>query len=279
MPYLSATLARSKQHYPYLSVRRGTANGQGWVLTPLLAQAPATLRHLLVQLAARHGTTDHRYLASQLLIGHVQHLSAVGILSILLDGRLPMLGLDSVAMQWTPTGEARAMALLSPRFWLLPDDRAANHPDAIVLADVGALWQQLSRDIQAHASQLIPPLHEEILSGGGAFGPRGLWLMLADQVASQAIYLAKAVGHAHESPLIVEAILGGAASPLRAKTGVLEIVVAGVRDYFVARSSCCLIHVARDGVGRPLQRCQTCPAYSLADRRERLTAYVRRPHP
>ncbi len=273
---LRATIERCQRHYPYLALELEATSGLGWVLTPILAQTPTAVAHVIAHLSRQFHTTDRRYLTGLLLINHLQQLCAAGILAIMVARRCPLLGVDQVALRYTAQGAVGKMVLLRSQFYALEDDAAADHPDMLKMDNEAALWDYLSRAIEAHAALLIPTLQAEIATSGVKVGDKVLWLILADQIASQTIYLAKGVGQVERAPAIVAALVARPGSALCGKTGVVSIEADGKVDYFVERSSCCFIYIAKDASGRPLNRCLTCPAYARVQRQALLQNYMRR---
>ena len=69
------------------------------------------------------------------------------------DGRLA-LDRAALAFRCHPDEEyPESVALLDTRFWCLPDDPAAGHPDATVVADLPALAAVLRAQVRAHGEE------------------------------------------------------------------------------------------------------------------------------
>ena len=49
--------------------------------------------------------------------------------------------------------------MLDPRFWCLPEDPAADQPDATVVADQAALVAWLRAEVREHAHAFLATLH------------------------------------------------------------------------------------------------------------------------
>jgi len=248
--------------------------GQGWQLSSTLAQNPEHLAYILAQMAHRYHCADLRYLTGLLLNMHLHSILTLGMFSIWQMNCLPFLGMDSIAFQYDLQGQLRQLCLLKPTVYTLADD--VTNIDALRVDDIRVLWEYLREMIVAHAEWLVPALHQHVQAAGQKWGQRALWLMCADQVVSQAIYIAKRLGKTADLDHVVKLLVQYPNSPLCAKTGVFIVEAQGRREYFVKRSSCCFIYLAQDAHGHALQRCRTCPYFSREVRQQLLTDYVRR---
>ena len=70
--------------------------------------------------------------------------------------RVPRLGRAALAFRCHPEDEyPDSIALLDSRFWCLPNDPAADHPDATVVADDDALAAVLRAQVRSHADDFF----------------------------------------------------------------------------------------------------------------------------
>ena len=84
-----------------------------------------------------------------------------------LDRRVPRLHRSAVAFRLAPEAYPEASALLDARFWCLPDDPGAGHPDATVVADEAALAAVLRAEVRGHADAFLEtyPAHGRLPAG------------------------------------------------------------------------------------------------------------------
>ena len=97
--------------------------------------------------------------------------------------RVPRLDRDAVAFRLAAEAYPDAYALLDARFWCLPTDPAADHPDATPVADEPALAAVLRAQVRAHADAFLAEhpsrrrLPRRALLGAFTDGmDTGLWL-------------------------------------------------------------------------------------------------------
>ena len=97
--------------------------------------------------------------------------------------RVPRLDRDAVAFRLAAEAYPDAYALLDARFWCLPTDPAADHPDATAVADEPALAAVLHAQVRAHADAFLAEhpsrgrLPRRALLGAFTDGvDTGLWL-------------------------------------------------------------------------------------------------------
>ena len=70
--------------------------------------------------------------------------------------RVPRLGRAALAFRCHPEDEyPDSVALLDRRFWCLPDDPEADHPDATVVGDEAALAPVLRAEVRSHADDFF----------------------------------------------------------------------------------------------------------------------------
>lgn len=247
----------------YLSIRIGDASEQNTMTTRQLAMHSDVVNNLLGRLSTAYPKSDLRYLCGLLLVNRLSPLALFGLLSILVDDALPSLDVDDVSIDYSSSGIANTLVLLHPH-----DITDVSHFNA------RQKLEHLGEMIEAHGELLIPMLNAFLHRNGIKLGARAFWLILADQIASQAIYAAGLLKRSDGSPALVDALVNRDGSLMNAKTGVLQIEANGSTGYFVERSSCCFIYLARDMYGNTFERCHTCPAHTLNERISQLLYYL-----
>lgn len=151
--------------------------------------------------------------------------------------------LDSAAL--------REVALRPGRFWCLPDDPDAGHPDAVPVPDEASLGAVLRREVIAHATRFLTVYAPQV-----RFGRRTQWAAVTD-VLDKALLLA---GRSFGSPLAGAAdarlVLADGEKPLTSVSRIGEITDdLGRTQWIRRRGSCCFLY-ALPGVEHP---CASCP--------------------
>lgn len=105
----------------------------------------------------RYDGRSHPTAAASYALGWYADISShIGGMCLLLERRVPRLGRDVLAFRRHPEDHyPHAVAFLDSRFWCLPDDPAATHPDATVAADEAALGAILRAEVRAHADDFL----------------------------------------------------------------------------------------------------------------------------
>jgi hypothetical protein len=143
------------------------------------------------------------------------------------------------------------VTFLSPRFRALPDDPAAGHPDAEIVADFDQLRALLVGELtRQHAEPLFATLRE--------VAPYGIPAMRAnyiDRLASAALWIADELGDPELARREVTVLVTLASPNGRSRTGLLEITHpdTGRSRLFLRRGGCCLNYRLP---GR--EKCDTC---------------------
>jgi hypothetical protein len=177
-----------------------------------------------------------------------------------LDRRVPRLHRSAVAFRLAPEAYPEASALLDGRFWCLPDDPGAGHPDATVVADEAALAAVLRAEVRGHADAFLAtyPAHGRLPRRAllGAFTDgidTGLWLggdPAPDRLPAEAAL-----------------VLPAGSSPLLASTIAVLVDGRGRRHVDRRTLSCCYYFKVDPAAGP----CGTCPRITAAERLRQLT--------
>ncbi len=176
--------------------------------------------------------------------------------------RVPRVGIDDVVLrihpeQWWTSG----VALLDARFWCLPDDPAADHPTATVVATEAELAAVARAQVHAHAEAFLATFDPGVGMGRrarlGAFFDAldaGPWIV-TDHVPPAAGAL----------PVSAALLPGGTETFIDASRLHVLDDVRGRTHVTRRRLFCCRSHLIDDP-------CLDCPRLTATDRRERLGA-------
>lgn len=264
---LRQTHAHMSELSAYLQVVFGAPQGQGWhALSELFAPGSAVLDEQIAIAQNRLRTRAVNVVASALLQSYQWPLIAVAVAGYLLDRRVPELGASNIRIHLDAQGDADGIAFLDGSFSALRGDAAAAHPDARLVADRAALREILRRGIENHLEPLIAHLCMHL-----GCRPRGLWLNVADRLASTVGWLMqsrdKQAGMAEIAPE-VEALVRAPGSPLQNRQiGVFAVQYQEQRQFYVTRATCCYWYKTAGG-----EYCSTCPHRTPESRDELLLA-------
>jgi len=178
--------------------------------------------------------------------------------SVLLARRLPDVSAANLAVHPGLWADPAPVALRAPRFWCLPADPAAGHPDATVVADDAALALALNATLrERHLAPLI-----ETVAGFSLRGRRALWRSATDQLVGAFVRAGEATGNAEEGCRLAR--LAAAGDP--PMHGQARIDRHGGQPVHV-RDGCCLYYRLPDG-----PHCLNCPLLDADERARRLAA-------
>lgn len=159
---LASTVASSLVIYPqYFRLRLGLPDDDAdWVRCSDVLDDPSFVPRWQAEAAAHlreeHATVPAVTPAAYVLSWYAEGPGMVGAVFFHLARRVPRLGPGALAFRrHVEERYAEGFALLDGRFWCLPDDPAADHPDATVLPDVGALAWRLRAEVRAHADAFL----------------------------------------------------------------------------------------------------------------------------
>jgi hypothetical protein len=178
--------------------------------------------------------------------------------TVLLDRRLPDVSAASVVLCPGLWADPAPVGLRSARFWCLPADPAARHPDATVVADERALALELNAALrERHLAPLIDAVAER-----SRRARRALWRSATDQLVGAFARAGEAMG-AHEEGCRLARLAAGGEPPMRGSGRIdrLSGYPLHVRD------GCCLSYRLPDG-----PHCLSCPLLDEAERALRVAA-------
>jgi FhuF 2Fe-2S C-terminal domain len=152
----------------------------------------------------------------------------------------------------------REVALRPGRFWCLPGDPDAGHPDAVAVLDMVALARVLHDQVIAHASRFLTVYGPQV-----RFGRRTKWATVTDVLDSGLLLAGRASGSPQAGAADAALVLGSGDKPLTSASTICEVTDDRGRTHWTRRrGSCCFLY-ALPGVERP---CASCPRVSAADR-------------
>ena len=217
--------------------------------------------------AAGYDTTRSDIRGNRLLEIWTWLVATPAAATVLLDRRLPDVCAENVLVVPGLWVDPAPVALRSGRFWCLPDDDAADHPDAIVVADERALVLQLNAMLrERHLETLI-----EVVAERSRRGRRALWRGATDQLVG-AFTRAGAALDREADAMALARIAGAGERPMRAEVRIERFELDDLPPYTMhLRDGCCLYYRVR---GRP-PNCSNCPLIDDERRVELLAAELR----
>lgn len=158
--------------------------------------------------------------------------------------------LDSAAL--------REVALRPGRFWCLPSDPDAGHPDAVPVPNESALGTVLRQQVIAHATRFLAVYGRQV-----RFGRRTKWATVTDVLDSGLLLAGRSFGSPQAGASDAQLVLGPGEHPLTSASTICETTDDRGRTHWTRRrGSCCFLY-ALPGVERP---CASCPRLRDADR-------------
>lgn len=155
---LDATAARADACRDWLTITVAESVPEGWLRCSDVDAPHAAEWEVRVEDWQRteFGRTHPMTNAGYVLSYYADVAPTVGALFFHVDRRVPSLARTDLAFRTDqkytyPDG----IAVLGRRFWCLPGDEAASHPDATVVADEHALGQVLRAQVRAHADDFL----------------------------------------------------------------------------------------------------------------------------
>lgn len=274
---LQQTFTRITERSGYIRPRLGHPAGEaGWIAPADLFAPHAPSLAALIDATHRRLRTEAPTVTGGVLIQEYQWpLLATAVAAFLADRRVPDLRPEHIQLRFPPEeseGEAHEqgdrIAFLSGRFVVLPDDPAADHPDALLAPDLDALRTELRTGIETHMAFVIDKISEAV-----GCKPKGLWFFVTDYVASTLSWVMQKLDNSSCLTCIkreADALIGGAHSPLyNKKVGFFALTYQEHTHVYLDRATCCYWYKTEGG-----DYCTTCPHRTKEDRNERLLKYM-----
>lgn len=265
---LRRTAERLDAVHEWLTVTVDTAVPEGWLrCSDVDATVVAEWERNAAQSQLRHDGRSHPTAAASYALGwYADIASRIGGMCLLLERRVPRLGREVLAFRCHPEEHyPEAVTFLDPRFWCLPDDPAAAHSDASVVADESTLGAILRAEVRAHADDFLATYRP------GARLPRrdllgaffdGLDVGFWREDASTGPTLADSIA-------LAQAVLPGATAEFADRSSLYVVEDAAGRAHLTrCRVSCCNYYRVSE-IG---EACTTCPRTTDEERRRRIVA-------
>jgi len=158
--------------------------------------------------------------------------------------------LESAALQ--------EVALRPGRFWCLPGDPDAGHPDAVPVPDEASLGAVLRREVIAHATRFLRVYGPQV-----RFGRHTQWAEVTDRLDKALLLAGRSFGSTQAGAADARLVLGDGEKPLTSASRIRQVTDDRGRVHWTRRrGSCCFLY-ALPGVEHP---CASCPRLSDAER-------------
>lgn len=184
----------------FLRIERAPGAGPRWHRCTDLLTGPGPLDAWTARVTSWLRTTYRSepppVVAPTYLMGwYLDAVARTGATWALVRGRLPELAPAHLALHESAGGWPDAVAVSGPRFACLPDDGAARHPDAEVVADPEALLAALRSRVHEHAAAF-----HEVFRPAVKTGSRQRWGMV-DDVLEASLWAARQLAGRPPGPL------------------------------------------------------------------------------
>lgn len=252
-PPLAAMLERISAHGTDdeidISARLGLPDEPGWTTVAGLARDTDLLGKMMDCIGRGYGMDNPAYSGTSLLRGYLWRMLTPAVAALLVERRLPDLSAENVALRFGESGFAEDAAFIGLRFFVLPDDPEAGHPDAEVLLSEEALLDSMRAALsETHLPAIVPTLRGLRVRRGR----RVLWRATADVCAEAFLFVGRGLGREEEACDLAEKFLA-APSPLSAPTNFRVLEYPGGSERTRVRHTCCLYYKLGNGC------CFTCP--------------------
>ncbi|HKR51460.1 MAG TPA: iron-sulfur protein [Pseudonocardiaceae bacterium] len=212
---------------------------------------------LAQQLAQQHAHVPEQTTAAHVLkryLGIPTHLGATLFHSA---RRVPSLHPRQLAFR-LDLAWVQEVGLRPGRFWCLPDDPDAGHPDATPVADEVALAAVLRSQVVAHAALFL-----KVYGPLVRFGRRTLWAAVTDTLDVSLLVAGRSFGSTQAGAADARLVLAEREEPLTSASTVCEVTDERGRAHWIRRRGWCCFTYALPGVEHP---CASCPRVSDAER-------------
>ncbi|MDE2781246.1 MAG: hypothetical protein OXI91_16450 [Chloroflexota bacterium] len=234
---LTTSMARAQDLGGFFALPRQTPGDEDWTPARELFQADdQMLGELVATYGQRAWDSSNRHVAgSAFLVAYLSRVVFPLVGQYVLEQRVPDVSLGNLAFHWN--GPAiDATGLKSLKFAALPEDAAAAHPDAMVVADEAALYDQLKGWLfEDNLEQVIADLRR----AAGA-SVKVSWNAAA-AAFSQALNRLYATEAARERVVeAAEVLFSDPDSPICGQLTMEEFEQGGRHGFFSRRRGCCL---------------------------------------
>lgn len=256
--------------YFYMPV--SDVNEGGWSPATALFQAGDTkLRELVMGYGyARWGAINNHVAASAFIIAYLTRFIYPMVGQYVLNRRVPKVTLENLSFHRTDGG-IDATGLKEPKFAVLPDDPAADHPDAEVLPREADLYRQLKEwAFNSNLEIVIETLCQSV--------PASARVSQNAVAASCGQALHRLYGHVEDKGPVIraaETFFEDESSPLYRQVSMEVIEHEGRSGLFGRRAGCCLIWRTRDDK----EYCSNCVLRPREEQTRHFVARLEREQP
>jgi ferric iron reductase protein FhuF len=274
---LAAALSHMQRVDPEAYADIGTVEA-GWLTVAAFCDPQTTLLEAaLARQAQDYPHMEDRTRGAYLIGEYSWYVPLVAITAYLAQQRVPDFSRENVAVRFrtytwhegAASGEAQRLDVrfLSGRFACLPDDVAADHPDAQVLPDGDALREHLRTTLEGHLTPIIERVYAET-----KLSHHAQWMLVADSCAALFLHSGQALGAEAYAKAEGMVFVKAPSSPMNnAKTTYISLQYRDHCDTFRARGGCCRYYTVSESGA---DYCTTCVLRPPEDRDQRLLAYM-----
>lgn len=209
------------------------------------------------RLAEQHAHVPEQTTAGYVLQWYLLIPTYLGAMLFHSARRVPSLHPRQLGFRLDPAW-LQEVALRPGRFWCLPDDPDAGHPDAVRVPDVAALGAVLRREVVAHAARFL-----KVYSPLVRFGRHTQWATVTDMLDSALLRAGRSFGSAQAGAVDARLVLAQREDPLTSASTTCEVTDEHGRTHWTRRRDSCCFFYALPGIEHP---CVSCPRVSDAER-------------
>ena len=243
---LVRSLREAEELDPYLGMPVCGIDQTGWSPAGALFEIEeSTLRELVIGYGhARWGSTNSHVASSAFIIAYLTRFIYPMVGQYALNRRVPQVTLENLSFHRT-NGRIDATGLSYPRFAALPDDPAADHPDAEVLYSEADLYQQLKEwAFRSNLEIVIDILHRSVPASFKV--SRNAVAAACAQALHRLYNLVEDKGPVLRA---AETLFGDPSSLIYGQVSMEVIEHGGRRGFFARRAGCCLVWRTRENSG------------------------------
>ena len=233
----------------------------GWTTCEQALSDPASFTRwraaVATQLAEQHTDVPEQTTAAYVLLRYLGVSSHLGAMLFHSARRVPSLQPQHVAFR-LDEGRVEEVALRPGRFWCLPGDPDAGHPDATALPDEVALGAVLRCEVVSHAHRFL-----HVYGPMVRFGRRTLWAAVTDVLDIALLLAGRAFGSDRAGAADARLVLAERVEPLTSASTTCEVIDEQGRTHWTRRRGSCCFYYALSGAEHP---CATCPRTDDAQR-------------
>lgn len=251
---------------------------EGWLKAAAFCDPQSTvLDQALARQAKNYPHMDARTRGAYFIGEYSWYAPLAAIAAYLVTARVPDFAPDNVALRvrnyiWHAgehSGESQRLDVryLSGRFACLPDDPAADHPDARVLPNADALRESLRTTLEAHLAPLIERVYAQT-----KLSRHAQWMLVADACAALFLHIGQALGDEAHAKAEGIAFVKAPGSPMSGgKTSYISLQFLDYCESFRVRGGCCRYYTVSE---TDKDYCPTCVLRKPEDRNQRLLDYM-----